>query len=671
MRYKGYFFSLIFIGIAFWAQAQDPIFSTPLSPRIANYDINVTLDPVKKTLDGKQVLHWTNTSNESIREIQFHLYLNAFKNTQSTFYKERNGFWSLPSDEEGTENIWGWIDIDRIADRAGNDLKGSMRFIQPDDDNEQDQTVVAFDLAQPLGPGESIDLEIDFTAKLPKIHSRTGYTRDYHFVVQWFPKIGVLESDGVRYAEKAQWNCHQFHANSEFYADFGVYNVEITVPKNYVVGASGSLQDLQLNGDYKTYRYRLEDVIDFAWTASPHFVETRDKWKDVELRVLTYPEHVGLAERHLIAAKQSLDYTEKYLGKYPYKTLTLVCPPLHGARSGGMEYPTLVTTGGFANMPAGILTVEIVTVHEIMHQYFMQMVASNEFEEPWMDEGFTSYFENRIMDHYYGEKTSALNIFGLQIGDAEQSRQGYVALPNPKIAENFRPVWEFKHGGYGSITYNKTSTWLYTMEGLLGNATMDEIMKTYFERWRFKHPSAPDFIKVVNEIVRKNHGDKFGKNMDWFFDQVLYGTDVCDYTVASISNREKRFDLGVFTDKSDWVTIEEGLEEEKELDGFYTSRVILHRLGEVVMPVDVLIHFEDGKEILEQWDGQARTFDFTYSGTNKIEWAEVDPENKIAIDVNYINNSYTLKTEKTVFKKYVTKFMFWVQNAMQSISFLV
>ena len=240
MKYIKYFFYLIFISLAFWAEDQNPIFTTPLSSRIANYDIKVTLDPVKKMLDGQQVLHWKNTSNESINELQFHLYLNAFKNTQSTFFKERNGSWGLPSDEEGTENIWGWIDIDRIVDTDGNDLIGSMRFIHPDDDNEQDQTVVVFDLAKPLGPGETIDLEIDFTAKLPKIHSRTGYARDYHFVVQWFPKIGVLESDGIRYAEKAEWNCHQFHASSEFYADFGVYNVEITVRKNYTVGASGS-----------------------------------------------------------------------------------------------------------------------------------------------------------------------------------------------------------------------------------------------------------------------------------------------------------------------------------------------------------------------------------------------------------------------------------------------
>lgn len=659
----------ILCGWAWTIAAQEIQISPPLSSRIASYDIDVELDPVKKMLKGKEVLYWKNTSPDVIRELHFHLYLNAFKNTSSTFYRESGGRNTVLNVDLDQENIWGWIDMDAIVDGDGNDLTPSLRFIHPDDDNEKDQTVVVVDLAKGLQPGKSIELNIDFTAKLPRIRARTGYNRDFYHLAQWFPKIGVYEAPGVRYAEKGQWNCHQYHSNSEYYADFGVYNVNITVPKDYKVGASGSLQYIKNKGEKSTHTYRAEDVIDFAWSTSPHFVEHLGKWRrDLDIRVLTYPEHNGLAQRHIVSAQQSLEYLDKYVGPYPYKTLTIVCPPVHGSRAGGMEYPTLITTIGFAGMPTWVPMVETLTTHEFIHQYFQSMVATNEFEESWLDEGVTSYFENRIMDHYYGEKTSTFEFMGFHIGDGEQSRQGYVGLPNPKIAENFRPTWKFKHGSYHLITYNKTASWLKTLEGLVGWDTMNEIMRTYFMRWRFKHPCANDFIAIVNEVVTKNHGDRFGENMNWYFDQVLYGSDVCDYKVAAIRNRSTQEPWGIFTDKTDWGYPDEEADKDSTI---YNAKVILHRLGEVKLPVDVKVDFDDGSSIIEQWDGQERSFEFNYRGTRKVVSAKVDPENKIDIDLNFNNNSYTVEPQTTALEKYAAKFMLLIQNIMQTMSFFI
>lgn len=644
-------------------------FSTPLSTRIANYDISVKLNAEEKTLEGKEILYWKNPSPDTITELQFHLYLNAFKNTQSTFMKE--GGRNMPT-MDAKENIWGWIDISSMTDEAGNDLTAGMKFIHPDDDNIDDQTVVSVPLPKPILPNGEIKLNIDFTAKLPKVIARTGYSKNFFLVAQWFPKIGVYEPAGMRYAKKGQWNCHQFHARSEFYADFGIYNVDITVPADYVVGATGSLQVVDANEGTKTYFYRAEDVIDFAWTCSPDYVVKEDQWNDVSIRLLIPPEHEQFSERYLSSAKNALEYFDKNIGKYPYATLTIVDPPLHGAGATGMEYPTFITGMSFYGMPDELRFAEMVTIHEFGHQYFMGMLASNEFEEPWLDEGFNSYLEGRIMDHYYGEKNSVMDFWAYQTGNFEMQRNNYLSMDNPKIAENFRPSWEFKHGGYGSLTYAKTATWMKTLEGLVGIETMDEIMKTYFERWKFKHPCATDFIAIVNEIVQKNHGKKFGENMNWFFDQVLYSAEICDYQLVSVSNTKIKKELGIFENKTAWVSAdEEETTEDEDENTIYKSSVVIYRMGEVIMPVEVLVHFENGEEKLETWDGKSRSHEFSYEGTNEVLWAQIDPEEKIYMDKNFINNSYTTKPENTGRQKYGTLFLFWVQNVMQSLSMLI
>ena len=197
-----------------------------------------------------------------------------------------------------------------------------------------------------------------------------------------------------------------------------------------------------------------------------------------------------------------------------------------------MEYPTLATAGDFPLPEITLRTAEAVTVHEFVHNYFQGMVASNEFEEAWLDEGFTQYYEDRIMDGTYGVRTSLMDWLGIRIGNGEFSRGAYVGSRNPSVAPIATPAWKFEFGGYGMLTYFKTMLMLQTLEGLIGRPVMDSVMKTYFHRWRFRHPSGADFIAVVNEIVPRHHRARLGPNMDWFFDQVLYGTGVCDYAVT-------------------------------------------------------------------------------------------------------------------------------------------
>jgi len=642
--------------------------SQALSPRIANYDIKVKLDPVEKIVDGTMTLEWKNPSQDTIRELHFHMYLNAFKNNRSTFWKESGGQLRGKGVDTKDPKTWGWVDILSLKTPEGNDLTSSIQFVQPDDDNADDQTVASVKLEDPVLPGESLTLNIEFRSKLPKIFARSGFSDNYFLVAQWFPKIGVYEPAGMRYAEKGQWNCHQYHAHSEFYANFSVYHVEITVPENFIVGATGKrISEKTVENGLKQITYLAEDVVDFAWTTSPRFIVVEDKWKDVDIKVYLQPEHEQLALRHTESVKAALEYFDAHLGPYPYSTVSVVDPPFRGLGSAGMEYPTFFTAGSLWGIPDELRLTEMVTIHEFGHTYFMGILATNEFEEAWMDEGMNTYFESRIMDHTYGKGTSFVGFKKFHYDDKENQRLSYTRLLYPKIAESTRTSWEFEHGGYSSMSYNKPATMFMTLERLVGEETNEEIWKTFFEKWKFKHPCGKDFINVVNEVVTKNYGTGFGENMNWFFDQTLSGSEVCDYKLLRIRNNKLTPPKGI-DDTGGNKLIYKKTEYENII---YKSSVVIHRLGEVVMPQEVLIHFEDGEEVIETWDGKSRTKEFSYEKPEKITWAQIDPENKIMLDINLQNNSRAIKPEKTVFKKHLIKFLFLMQNIFQNFAIFI
>ena len=654
-------FFLYFVTIAN-VFSQTPLFKTPLSERIANYDISVTLDNIEHKLTGKEILRWKNTSSDKVTELQFHLYLNAFKNNRSTFMIESGGKHRGNSKKE---NVWGWCKISSIKISNGKDLTNRIEFIQPDDTNHYDQTVFRIPLDNPVLPDEVINLEIEFISKLPNIFARTGFEKEFYLIGQWFPKIGVYESAEKLNTEKGKWNCHQFHLNSEFFADFGVYNVNITLPEKFIVGATGVLQhEKKNNNGTKTLSYRAEDVIDFAWTAYPNFVTKETDWEHVKVKVLLPEEHFMFADRYLKAAVASLKYLDKFVGKYPYTTLTIVDPPFSASGAGGMEYPTFITGMSIWGISNYLNSVEVVTTHEFSHNYFMGMLASNEFEEPWLDEGFTQYFETRIMDATYGKYKSVTNLFGFHVGDFELTRTGYMNMKYPKISSNKPFSWQFPAGSYGVLTYNKTATWLTTLQRMLGDETMNEILRTYFLRWSFKHPTGKDFIKIVNEVVVKNHGTKFGKDMNWFFAQTVYGNGICDYKVVGIKNRKISEPEGVFNDSL--VTIENSNDKKPK----YNSEVIIHRAGEIKLPIEILIHFNNGDEIIKNWNGFERTKIYYFKNTSKVNWVKVDPEYKITLDVNIANNSLSVKPKRTVAEKYADKFLFWLENVMLTFGML-
>jgi hypothetical protein len=624
----------------------------PLSQRITGYKIVVELDPVTKKVSGNMDAYWVNPSRDIVSDIQLHMYLNAFKSNKSTFYRESGG-------SPGSKEIdFGWINIESMTDRNGNDLKKGMRFISPDDNNPDDMTVLDVTLNEAANPGDTVFIKVSFVSKLPSRIIRTGFNDDYFFVAQWFPKFGVYEPVEMRNAVKGSWNCHQFHVNSEFYSNHSVYDVKITVPKEYVVGTGGMfIEEKAIEGGKKTVTVRAEDIVDFAWTAWPGYAVYTDQWEHVKLTLLIPKERSEQVARQFTSVKQGLEYFTKNVGPYPWPHLTFVDPPAKGGGAGGMEYTTIFTSMSAYRIPVFLHLPEMVTIHEFGHAYFMGILASNEFEEPWLDEGVNSFLEERILDHYYGPDAGMIDHPFFKVGDQSLGRMLYVLSRNRQTVSNAEVSWNYPHGTYYMMSYQKTATWLYTLMGIVGEETTNEIFREYYRKWAFKHPSGKDFINVVNEVVTRTHGNKFGPDMNWFFDQTLYGTGICDYKVDNFYN-VKVTDYTGIENNGDSIHLRKS---EKKNDSVYIATVQLERIGEVMLPVEVLIHFNNGDQILETWDGKSRYKDFEYTGARKVDWVKIDPEYKIKMDVNYSNNSLTNEPDRKPVRRYTNKFISFMQ----------
>jgi hypothetical protein len=678
-----------------------PICAFAQARLIANYTIDARLNPSEKSVSGREVLVWTNDSQDTIPELQFHLYMNAFKNTKSTFMRESGG--RLRGDRMEKDK-WGYIDVKRMRIVGGDDLTKAIQFIAPDDGNKDDQTVIRVALPKPVAPGGQIQIEIDFYTKFPHVFARTGYHGDFFLGGQWFPKIGVWEKAGMRYATAPQWNCHQFHANTEFYADFGRYDVKLTVPSNFVVGATGVETGQVKNSDgTTTHSFRQENVHDFAWTAQPtfrRFVRTFDaerevpateltditrhlgishdeaRLSNVEMILLLQPEHTGQLERHFRAIQSAIKYFGLWYGRYPHATITVVDPPAGGGGAGGMEYPTFITAGTSWIVGRNDGSPEEVIVHEFGHQYWQGIVATNEFEEAWMDEGFNTYSTGKIMDKVYGPRNLSPTIFiplsfvmrTPTITSDAMNRAAYMA--DPKADDLFRYGWQYQNSfSYGLNSYMRTAAMLRTLENTLGDDVMGRVMRTYYERWKFGHPAAPDFISVVNTVANKD--------MNWFFREFLYGSNVADYSVASVASEPVRTDLGVFDEsggKKKTITSDDASKtdrkiEKKEQKAFRT-KVTIRREGEIVYPVDISIRFENGETETRHWDGRYRWGKFEFVKKSKAASVTVDPDHKLLMDVNWANNSWVEKQRLGTTLKWSSSLLFWIQQILQSLSLI-
>jgi hypothetical protein len=659
---------------------------TPLSTRVVAYNIDAKVDVQKKAVDAKETLTYKNLTGQPLTTFPFHLYLNAFQ-PDSTFTSETHfggGIRASDSDNSYADKNKGFITIAHLEADGFGDLTPLLHFIAPDDHNANDRTVAELQLPHPVAPGESITFRMAFHDQFPESVARNGYKRDFLMGGQWYPKLGVFWH--------GSWNCHQYHSTTEFFSDFGAFDVTLTLPRNYTVGASGVPTNERLNADgTRTQSFYGEDIHDFAWAASPNFTVTTGAYLSsmgpVQVRVLGLRAHPGIGQRYLDIILASLRQFDQRYGPYPYKIITVVDPE-PGSEMEGMEYPTLITGGtlDLFGRPDPTRDTEVTAEHEFGHQYWYGMVATNEFEDAWLDEGINSYTEVTVTGAILGKETNALDLGWANLSDAMLQYNEYVA------EDDYDPVtrhaWQFRNAAsYGGVTYGKTATLLATLEGIVGKDTMDEAMRTYFMRFRFTHPTTEDFLRTIEEVAirRGRTSGLLGSPTDCapfiaplsfamsglkpaacsppstiinsglrpYFNQAVYGTAILDYAIDDISSGPAQWWLAGAKDK------------------ILRNTVTIHRLGDFLLPVTLQVVFSDGSRLREYWDGNDRWKTYIYLREARIVSAEVDPDHNVLLDVSPFNNSRTAAANPVPARKLTNLWTGWLQLSSQLAGWFV
>ena len=611
--------------------------------KVASYEIDAKLDADLHRVQGRETIRFVNASRAPLGELWFHLYLNAFKNDKTLFL--RSPFGAGRSGDKARE--YGYVDVKRLSvvGGDGDDLWAKRDRHSPGDPD--DETDIRVPLATPLEPGASLTLELSFEDQMPEIVERTGYAGSFHFFGQWFPKLARLEPDG-RFTHFA------FHPQSEFYADFGDYDVRLDVPAAYRVGATGSLTLSRESNGRKQLEYRAENVHDFAWTAWDRFETRSERIAGTQVTLLYPPHQERNAEAELASVRFALPHFNRLYGAYPYPNLTVVHPPESAGNAGGMEYPELITSGGpWFSTIGGARALDVVTTHELGHQWFYGLLASNEHASPFLDEGFNSYAEAEALESQYGPG-SVFDGFGLRASSTALNRVFSAARGGDEpVAQGAADFSSFR--SMGALVYSRTAITLATIERVYGRARFQRAFGLYTRSQRFKHPTFQDFLANIS--------GELDASAISALTTALFERGTVDYLVRDISNAPVTSAAGVFDGPSGR---ENKKPEASHANSEFTSRAVVFRHGSLQLPVDIALAFEDGTKQMRHWDGVGSSFEVTNSGPSRLVSIDIDPDERVLLEDDRSNNWFS--TAGAAAPRCLDQLLFAAQTAFGALS---
>ena len=691
---------------------------------------------------GDETFFWTNTSNEPVKVLWLHTYANAFRNTRSTFLREalREGM-ELPEDMRFSDFTLARITVD--SDPL------AFTWEAPDDGNKDDRTVVRVPLRHTVEPGAVLQARVEFTLDLPRVFRRMGTHHGFVMAAQWYPKLGrCLGSASSAKNLRDGWYCPQYHMACEFAADFADYEVTLRFPEGYEIGATGRPVGADQPGPKPgtlARTYKAESVVDFAWTADRRFVaierEIRpvdpsrledavaSEWRrrkadlgltdadaalpPVKVVLLLQPEHADQEDRIFEAARVALGCFGTWLGPYPYGRLTIVDPPWASAQAGGMEYPMLVTAGTVAGSTRDSQRPESVVVHEICHQWLMGLLASNESEEAWLDEGLTTYLTAHALHLAYGPARQGTDVLGWHIPYVPFHESAGVASGWPEILglpkwarppqvdslklwcdlpwlswvasrrydtdpmlplrrswlrragydEMVKTGWTyFDRTSYAVNAYSRPALFVNSLRRQLGTDLGTEegdrkffrALREYAREFRFGHPTTDDFLRKFKDM-----------GADPAADRLVRGATTFDYLVESVRDA-KPPELAGYDEK--------GVLHKPRSGGAAgdaeakRSVVRLRRTGDSTVPVVTEIRRADGSAERVRWDvkdqAKERWRDFDVAG--EVTAVRIDPDGVYLQDTNLSNNSFTSEANARPAAKWSVRFLGWLENSLLS-----
>lgn len=532
------------------------VFSQDYWQQEVNYKIDVRLDDKSHFLHGTEQFEYINNSPNPLNEIYVHVWANAYKDKHTALAKQlyAGGETLL---QFGDDKDKGFMDS---LDFKVNGLEVEWSL------DEEFIDICKITLPTPLQPGERIAVSTPFRVKIPSGEiSRLGHIGQSYQITQWYPKPAVYDKNG--------WNQIPYLNQGEFYSEYGSFDVSITLPKNYVVGATGDLQtktevDFLNNkaqqtqnaidkGDFyvkdkslanandfptssdemKTIRYTQSNVHDFAWFADKRYqvlkgeVSLPHSRKMVTTWAMYTPRNSRLWSNSTEYLNDAIHYYSLWNGDYPYSQATAVDGTI--SAGGGMEYPNVTVIGNTGNATQ----LEIVIVHEVGHNWFYGQLGSNERVHGWMDEGMNTLNEVRYMQTKYPDNTElsdmvmngAFHFNDLDHHDMSDFSYRFLAgmgqdQPIETHSAKFTPA------NYGIVMYQKTGLVFYYLKDYLGEELFDQCMREYYRRWEFKHPTPEDMRKVLEEVSKKD--------LSWLFDDLIQTTNHVDYKISSVRQKD-------------------------------------------------------------------------------------------------------------------------------------
>ncbi|MEE9386162.1 MAG: M1 family metallopeptidase [Nannocystaceae bacterium] len=625
----------------------------PASARIADYRIDARLDTERKRVEGQVRVTWRNRTSRQVRRLRFHQYMNAFR-ADDTLWLRHSG--DRHRSQVRDRDSWGYLDIREVhlllqaTPSGGGDAHihaTARRELRWSEDTEPSTMTVH--LPQAVAPGQSVSIEIDFITQLPRVFARTGHSRGFFLVAHWYPKLGVLD-------DAQGWRAHPFSYYSEFYADFGDYDIHLDVPRGFKVGATGIRIEDSEDGDRRKLRYHAEMVHDFAWTAGTELDEQSADYNGIRIRTLFSSSHGDAARQHIDTQLAALASYEARFGPYPWSTITIVEPPEDAAGAQGMEYPTFFTTSTGRNpawMPDWLfqerITGSFTTLHEFGHQYFQGMFASDEDREPWLDEGINTTSNVLALYDRYGADPWVVRLFGHTLSVDDGIRLAMHEYIAPRAVD--RPASEFHPStrAFHRVVYRKTAAAMLTLRNLVGHAPWDRALRAYAAQARFSHPTGSDLEQAFGDelgthplLARLESGEGIRLDLEHYFDHVLRGTGPLNFAVRGVDNIRRPVGAGWHRDAAgSLVQTERDPQTAGDVNELapehIEGRVVVAREGDLEVPVEIEFEFSEGLNEVRWWSGPSRLEVFTFP-RRRVVSARIDPDRRYLFELRRNDN---------------------------------
>jgi Peptidase family M1 domain len=588
------------------------------------YTMNVDVNVQTNRFTGKQKLEYWNNSPDTLTRVFYHLYWNAFQpNSMMDNRSRRQGSIVLRQGRNGNDIVdWDQRVRDRIQnlkpEEYGYQKILSLKMNGRSQKFKTEETILEVEVDKPILPRSKVTFEMEFESQVPLQVRRSGRdnptSKVRYSMSQWYPKICEYDYEG--------WHPTPYVAR-EFYGVWGDFDVTISIDKNYILAATGYLQNPnQIGYGYEskgttvnrpsgaklTWHFLAPNVHDFVWAADPEYVHVSRKLKDsLTVHVFYKPTNATAQqwEALLDMAQKALPFIEKTFGSYPYKQYSFI----HGG-DGGMEYPmaTLIIGPGAA-------------IHEWMHSWYYGLLGTNESMYPWMDEGFTQYAEERVTA--FLNNSTAFPYQDVYAGYLNLARSGKEE-PLTTHADHYNTNF-----AYGSAVYSKGAVFMEQLGYIVGEQVRDKILLEYYRLWRYKHPNAQDFINIAEKVSNMK--------LDWYKEFWINSTKTIDYAIDSLWEENGK------------------------------TNIRIKNIGLIPMPVDVQLTFKDStkelhyvpmdlmygakpaetdsisRKVYEPWHWTSATYTVqTARKLTDIVVAEIDPSQRMA-DIDRKNNRLELK----------------------------